>query len=668
MVPGYRDVRQLGEGRTGRVFLSTYQATGAYVAVKYLNATLRRDAEFMRRYRADAAALVELDDPAAVKLHEYVETSSRAAVVMELVDGVSLRALLAEHGPVSPEAGLALLKTVLNGLAAAHEKGVAHRDVRPENVFVQADGACKLSDFGIVVHVEEPGVPAGSPAYMSPELWTLGAAGPPADLYAAACLLFEAVRGRPPYQADDVPGLRDRHLVEPVPVEIVPDPLRGLLSRGLAKDPTARYASARQFAAELERDAEAGYGPDWEKRGRRNLAEPATLLALHFPLARPDSAGRTDPVAGRTGRTGSVAGRAGSVARGASRLRRVPRWVPIWPPYLWVAWATVAALAATLMMSGGRLPPSPGTVLLPPPESTTEPTDPEPDDPAQTSADSRPDTPARTSGEDEPGTPADASTDSMPPDPTGAAPTPGSPTTPPATSASATPTGRRSAGATPRPAVQAAGILSWSGSEGSVRVTADGPGQVRLRISYMRRDGDGPAREMASETRTLTGRTSYTSAVRRDLGAVACGERAHLAIVAMTEPAAANGPQISEVTVTGPDCATPSATGHPTSGHPTPGGQSPTGTPPASQAPAHRPATEAPPATRPSAAPIPARQHYPTTAQSSLNPIPHGDPLTASTRQPSPTAEAPPPRSPCPDPIPDAPDPAGEVASPELVG
>jgi serine/threonine-protein kinase len=128
--------------------------------------------------------------------------------------------------------------------------------------------------------------------------------------------------------------------------------------------------------------------------------------------------------------------------------------------------------------------------------------------------------------------------------------------------------------------------VSWSGSEGSVRVTADGPGRVRLRISYMRRDGDGPAREVASETRTLTGRTDYTSEVRRDLGAVACGERAYLAIVAMTEPAAANGPQINEVTLDGPACATPTATDRPT---PDP---SLTGTPPPSPAAAHQPSTE----------------------------------------------------------------------------
>ncbi|TDD29262.1 serine/threonine protein kinase, partial [Nonomuraea terrae] len=356
MVPGYRDVRQLGAGRTGRVFLATYEATGAHVAIKYLNATLRRDAEFMDRFRSDTHQLVEIDDPNVVRLYEYVEMPTRAAVVMELVDGVSLRTLLTEHGRTSPEAALAVLKSTLLALAAAHERGVPHRDVKPDNILVQADGTSKLADFGVVVHAEEPGVPAGTPAYMSPELWTRHQAGPSADLYAAACVLFEAVRGRAPYRAykegadaePDVPALRDKHLVEPVPLEVAPDTLRDLLKRGLAKDPAARYASARQFAAEVEEDAVAGYGPDWEKRGRRHLAEQATLLALRFPLARTDR-------------------------EAAAGIRDRMAWMPRLPPQLWVAGATVVAAAVAIMVSGGRLPPGPGTILMPPPETQSEP-------------------------------------------------------------------------------------------------------------------------------------------------------------------------------------------------------------------------------------------------------------------------------------------------------
>ncbi|GAA3617184.1 hypothetical protein GCM10022419_123240 [Nonomuraea rosea] len=538
MVPGYREVRQLGSGRTGRVFLATYQSTGAYVAIKYLNATLRRDTEFMDRYRSDTHELVEIDDQNVIRLYEYVETPTRAAVVMELVDGVSLRTLLAEHGRTSPEAALAILKSTLLALAAVHDKGVPHRDVKPENVLVQADGTSKLTDFGVVVHAEEPGVPAGSPEYMSPELWTQGSTGPPADLYAAACVLFEAVRGRPPYRAYkedregelDVPAVRDQHLVEPVPLEVVPDTLRDLLKRGLAKDPAVRYASARQFAAEVEEDAVAGYGPDWEKRGRRHLAELATLLALRFPLARTDHAAGAPPTV-------------------RERMLTMSRL----PPHLWVAAATVVAVAIALMLSGGRMPPGPGTILMPPPKTDSQ-ADPSPVDAETPSPSTTAPAPRRTTAR-----PSDTP---PPPLPTSSPPPP-------------LPTRQQGGTSVPQPAVRAAGIAQWTGTAGTIQVAADGTGPVRLRISYTRRDGEeGAARTVRRETRTLSGSTAYTVGVTHSPARVACGERAYVGILVMTEPAAANGPQVSEAAMDGPACATPtptrSATTAPTTTAPTP--------------------------------------------------------------------------------------------------
>ncbi|MEV0829829.1 serine/threonine-protein kinase [Nonomuraea rubra] len=612
MVPGYREVRQLGAGRTGRVFLATYQSTGAYVAIKYLNATLRRDAEFMDRFRSDTPHLVELDHPDVVRLYEYVETPTRAALVMELVDGVSLRTLLAEHGHVTPEAALAVLKSTLQALAAAHERGVPHRDVTPDNILVQADGTTKLGDFGVVVHAEEPGVPAGTPPYMSPELWTLGTAGPPADLYAAACVLFEAVRGRPPYVAEkggasatggtsntggaggapDVPALRRKHAEEPLPLEIAPDALRDLLRRGLAKDPAERYASARQFAAELEEDAVAGYGPDWEKRGRRHLAEQATLLALRFPLAR-------------TGSRTSVA---------AGLRERVPRL----PPQLWVAGATVVAALIAILLSGGHLPSGPGTILMPPPRSQTEP---------QTAPPSS-----------EP-----ASTTPTPTPPTRAATTP-----PPGTATPAPPTPQGGTSVS-LPAVRAAGIIGWNGTTGSISVTTDGTGPVRLLIAYTWRDGNGgAARTVRRETRTLRGRTSYTSPVSYAPAEPGCGERAHLGLLVMTEPAAANGPQVSEAAVNGPACPTTrSATPPPppttsATGTPTPT-NSPATPPPASETPAARPSDA--PAAQPSDAPAqpsdaPARSSDAPATQLSEAPLAQPSP-DASPQGTPPSSDAP---------------------------
>lgn len=514
------------------MFLCTYEETGAYVAIKYLNATLRRDSEFMERYRTEAQRLVEIDDQNVVKLYEYVETPTRSAVVMELVDGVSLRTLLTEHSRTSPEAALAVLKGTLLALSAAHDKGVTHRDCKPENVLVQADGTSKLADFGVVVHVEEPGVPAGSPPYMSPELWTQGTAGVSSDLYAAACLLFECVKSRPPYRADDVAALRDKHLVEPVPLEVVPDTLRDLLRRGLAKDPAIRYGSAAQFATELEEDAVAGYGPDWEKRGRRHLAELATILALRFPLAQAVPSAE-EPTATRT--------------------RLVAR-VPQLPPHLWIAGGAVATVLIALLISGGRMPPGPGTLLLPPDKSTSEPTPVDLRQPTTKPSQKARQTPTPTPTPTTAPASIPSSTRSV------------APPTPPVTTPSATASAPASAAAR-APAVQAATIVTWTGSAGAVKVAADGTGPLVVHLRYTRRDGDGPARTVHSDRLNLNGRTSYTQGVLRDLGKVGCGKRAHFGIMLLTVPAAANGPQISEVAVDGPACATPTPTPAPSAAH-----------------------------------------------------------------------------------------------------
>lgn len=322
MVPGYREVRELGVGGGGRVVLATYAPTGAYVAIKYLNATLKDDHRFLARFRAEARVMVELQDPNVVQLYEYYEDVLEAAIVMELVDGVALRGILSEHGSTSPEAALTVLKGSLLGLAFAHSAGVVHRDYKPENVLIQADGGSKLADFGIAAHIGEAGGIAGTPAYMAPEQWEGAPASTATDVYAATCVFFECLTGRRPYLADHRVVLMHRHRHEPIPVEEVPSSVRGLVTRGMAKNPVDRPRSARAFLEELEAAAQAAYGPEWEQRGRRHLAELATLLALAFPLAKPA------PKAGSSVAQ-TVLGRVG-------RVRRVRR--PGWAPGPWPGW------------------------------------------------------------------------------------------------------------------------------------------------------------------------------------------------------------------------------------------------------------------------------------------------------------------------------------------
>jgi serine/threonine protein kinase len=127
-VPGYTEVRTLGSGGFGDVVLARHDETGTLVAIKYLRPEVLADAEFAELFREEARVLASLDDPNVVRLYEYVESPVGAAIVMELIEGVSLREILSQHGATSAESALVVLQGSLLGLAAAHARGVVHRD------------------------------------------------------------------------------------------------------------------------------------------------------------------------------------------------------------------------------------------------------------------------------------------------------------------------------------------------------------------------------------------------------------------------------------------------------------------------------------------------------------------------------------------------------------
>jgi serine/threonine-protein kinase len=283
-VPGYAEGRELGRGAAGVVRLATHDATGQPVAIKYLSDQLLADDGFRAGFRQEAELLGRIDAPNVVRLHEYVETSTGAAIVMELVDGLSLRAMLDQQGPTEPESALSVLKGALTGLGTAHALGIVHRDFKPENVLVDTSGQSKLTDFGIAARAGGGGAEGGTPLYMAPEQWRGTPPEPRGDIYSATATFVECLTGRPPFDAPSLDLLRQQHEQAPVPVEELPEPVRGLALRGMAKDPSQRPADAFAFVAELCLAAEAGYGEGWEERGREALAKRAALLAMLFPL------------------------------------------------------------------------------------------------------------------------------------------------------------------------------------------------------------------------------------------------------------------------------------------------------------------------------------------------------------------------------------------------
>ncbi|GIE29498.1 hypothetical protein Ait01nite_025430 [Actinoplanes italicus] len=343
---GYTPVRQLGAGASGSVVLATHDPTGTPVAIKYLTNALGDDASFRAAFRREAQLLGEIDDPNISRLYEYVESTGGAAIVMELVNGVSLRHMLREHGPTTPESALAVLKGSLAGLAAAHRRRVVHRDYKPENVLVTGEGQSKLADFGIATPVGTGtgAIVSGTPRYMAPEQWTGAPATPACDIYAATATFFECLTGRPPYDGTNLFALHDQHANAPIPTDPAPAPVHDLLRHGMAKQPADRPPHAVAFLDILESVAGAAYGPDWEDRGLRELARRAALLAALWPF--PDgNSGATSvastalggTTAGRPG--GSTAGRLGGAAAGRPRGIRGNRKLTVL-----AAGAAVAAL------------------------------------------------------------------------------------------------------------------------------------------------------------------------------------------------------------------------------------------------------------------------------------------------------------------------------------
>ena len=265
---------QLGRGGGGIVLSGRHRQLGHAVAIKQIPRQFATDPDVQRRFTAEARLLASIDHPHVVPVYDFVHHHGLFLLVMELLPGGTVRNRCTEVGFDAPSA-VAVALACAAGLQAAHEHGILHRDVKPENLMFAASGALKVTDFGIAQALGEDGTAAragevlGTPSYIAPEQARCEELSPSTDVYALATVLYELLAGVLPFpRSEDSTTTLSRHAFEaPMPLAevapAIPQPLAAVIMRGLASDPAKRFVSAESFGVARAAAAARCWGPGW---------------------------------------------------------------------------------------------------------------------------------------------------------------------------------------------------------------------------------------------------------------------------------------------------------------------------------------------------------------------------------------------------------------------
>lgn len=309
-LPAYEIADELGRGAFGVVYEARHTQLGRHVAIKQLPQSFAEDDDVRERFVAEAQMVASLEHPHIVPVYDFVESEGSRFLIMERCAG-SVGDRFKEEGIVTDEACAAVL-ACLAALDFAHEKGLLHRDVKPENLMYDTKGVVKLGDFGIArdLGVETrrtaTGMIVGTPAYMSPEQCRGDDLTPASDVYSVAMMGYELLTGALPFPSTtSVNGLLAHHLVT-VPTPLLqtrpelPGAVGEVIDTALSKDLNVRYSTAEEFATALARACVTAFGSGWLRRRRFVLHWPEIIAETE----RPDS---------NSPRTGTIMVKAGDL-------------------------------------------------------------------------------------------------------------------------------------------------------------------------------------------------------------------------------------------------------------------------------------------------------------------------------------------------------------------
>lgn len=260
----YRITEQIGSGGMAHVYRAINLTSHKTVAIKMLKDEYRNDAEFLRRFEREARAVLHLSHENIVRAYGVGDVDGIPYLVLEYIEGMTLKEIIHQNGPMPPRIAVALAVQVLDALSAAHAAGIIHRDVKPQNVIVMPNGRVKLMDFGIAREVDASTMTfrgttvLGSVHYLSPEQAKGKPVSVESDLYSTGVMLYEMLTGDVPFDGDTSVSIALKHIEEtPVaPIERnpkLPPALSDVVMRALNKDSKSRYASAAEMSADLRR-------------------------------------------------------------------------------------------------------------------------------------------------------------------------------------------------------------------------------------------------------------------------------------------------------------------------------------------------------------------------------------------------------------------------------